>query len=62
MSEGRPQFVVVWRDVQNEDGSMPDGTGISYRCFAIQGTGEDPRVFEDEFESGDASRWSDTRP
>ena len=57
---GQPQFLVLWRDVAQSDGSLPRGTGSSYRCFSI---GADPApIFADGFESGDTSSWSDSVP
>ena len=57
---GQPQVVVLWRDVGVADGSMANGTGVSYKCFSI---GEDPtRIFADGFESGDTTSWSDQQP
>ena len=59
-AKGQPQFVVAWRDVDQADGAMPNGTGTSYKCFSI---GEDPSlIFADGFESGDTSSWSDAQP
>jgi hypothetical protein len=52
---GQQQFVVVWRDVGEADGTMPRGTGTSYKCFSV---GQDPTaIFTDGFESGDTSSW-----
>ena len=60
-SSGRPRFVVIWRDVGDADGGQPNGTGRSYKCFAIDGLLPDPTsIFEDGFESGDTSSWSQT--
>ena len=58
---GRPQFAVVWRDVGDGDGSDPNGTGTTTRCFSIDGL-EDVPIFEDGFESGDTSSWSASTP
>lgn len=62
-NQGRPQVMVAWRDVGQQDGSSPVGTGTSYKCFAINGF-PDPEVliFADGFESGDTSSWSQTQP
>lgn len=59
--QGRSQFVVQWRDVAQVDGSSPRGTGISYRCFAVDGL-PDQEIFADGFESGDTSSWSTENP
>ncbi len=56
-AQGRPQFAVVWRDATNADGSLPNGTGRSYKCFSIDPGNEVP-IFEDGFESGDTTSWS----
>jgi hypothetical protein len=57
---GQPQFVVAWRDVGEADGTMPRGTGTSYKCFSI---GNDPtQIFTDGFESGDTTSWSNDQP
>ncbi len=62
-AQGRPQFTVVWRDVGTADGASPRGTGVSYKCFAIDGLGPPPvPIFEDGFESGDTSSWSSSQP
>lgn len=63
-TQGRPQFAVVWRDVENSDGTGANGTGVSYRCFSIDGVSPppDPQIFADGFESGDTSSWSSTQP
>lgn len=59
--QGRTQFAVVWRDVE-EGGDTPRGTGTGYRCFAIDEPSELPaEIFADGFESGDTSSWSVTR-
>lgn len=55
--QGRPQVAVVWRDVENPDGTGPRGTGTSYRCFSINGFEDTPPIFADGFESGDTSAW-----
>ena len=60
-SAGRPQFAVVWRDVGDGSGADPNGTGTSYRCFAIDGL-EEMLIFADGFESGDTSSWSSSTP
>ena len=60
--QGRPQVAVVWRDVANGDGTGANGTGTSYKCFAINGFEEPGPIFADGFESGDTSAWSDTVP
>ena len=61
-SQGRPQFVVMWRDIDHPSGTSPNGTGKSYKCFSIDGL-EDPRnIFADGFESGDTTSWSDPNP
>ncbi len=60
-ASGRPQFAVVWRDVGEGDGSDPNGTGTTARCFSIDGL-EDVPIFEDGFESGDTSSWSASTP
>lgn len=59
---GRPQVMVTWRDVANSAGANPRGTGISYRCFSIEGLSDPSAIFEDGFESGDTSSWSDASP
>ena len=59
-AQGRPQFVVMWRDVGNADGSNPRGTGQSYRCFSI-GDPPGPEIFADGFESGDTTSWSNVQ-
>ena len=59
-AQGRPQVAVVWRDAGNAAGFDPRGTGISYRCFSINGFEEQVPIFEDGFESGDTSSWSST--
>ncbi|MCH9651381.1 MAG: hypothetical protein K0U98_24355 [Deltaproteobacteria bacterium] len=61
-SQGRPQFTVAWRDVNVGDGSLPNGTGTSYKCFSIEGLGDPTAIFADGFESGDTSSWSDQIP
>lgn len=61
-AQGRPQVAVVWRDVGSSDGSSPRGTGTSYRCFSIDGFEEQVPIFEDGFESGDTTSWSDEQP
>lgn len=61
--QGRPQIAVVWRDVENSDGTLPNGTGLSHKCFSIHGLNPpDPLIFEDGFESGETSSWSSTQP
>ncbi|MEM8962868.1 MAG: hypothetical protein AAGD38_15390, partial [Acidobacteriota bacterium] len=57
-TQGRPQVTVVWRDVQNTITNRPNGTGISYKCFSIDGLDEPGPIFADGFESGDTSSWS----
>ena len=59
-AQGRPQFMVTWRDT-TPGGNQPNGTGTGYRYFAIDGIG-DTAIFEDGFESGDTTSWSDTQP
>lgn len=62
-SQGRPQVAVTWRDVGDPEGGQPRGTGVSYRCFSINGFEQDMMpIFADGFESGDTSSWSDTQP
>ncbi len=61
-NQGRPQFTVAWRDVKVGDGSLPNGTGTSYKCFSIEGFGDPTAIFADGFESGDTSSWTDTFP
>ena len=59
--QGRPQVAVTWRDVGTAAGGSPRGTGVSYRCFSINGL-EDPQpIFADGFESGDTTSWSDSQ-
>jgi hypothetical protein len=61
--QGRPQVAVVWRDVgDSATGANPRGTGVSYRCFAVEGLVDEIPIFEDGFESGDTSAWSATTP
>ncbi len=60
-AQGRPQFVVAWRDVAAADGSTPNGTGTSYKCFSIDGIDDPTEIFADGFESGDTSSWSTTQ-
>ncbi|MDA8020416.1 MAG: hypothetical protein MPN21_23505 [Thermoanaerobaculia bacterium] len=61
--QGRPQVAVVWRDVGSTDGTQPNGTGRSYRCFSIDGLNPaDPAIFADGFETGDTTSWSDEQP
>ncbi len=59
---GRPNFAVVFRDVGDSDGGAANGTGTSYRTFAIEGFDDPSVIFPDGFESGDTSSWSDTQP
>ncbi|MEM7357460.1 MAG: hypothetical protein AAF657_41990, partial [Acidobacteriota bacterium] len=59
---GRPQVVVTWRDTGNAAGTSPRGTGVSYRCFSINGFEEAQPIFADGFESGDTTSWSDEQP
>ncbi len=59
---GRPQVAVVWRDVGTPDGGTPRGTGLSYRCFSVNGFEEQVPIFEDGFESGDTTSWSSSQP
>ena len=62
-AQGRPQFVVAWRDVANANGSGANGTGRSYRCFSIDGLEPpDLAIFADGFETGDTSAWGLTSP
>lgn len=61
-AQGRPQVAVAWRDVGMPDGTQPNGTGTSYKCFSIEGLGDPGPIFADGFESGDTSSWSDTQP
>lgn len=61
-AQGRPQLAVLWRDVGAADGSNPNGSGMGYRCFSIDGLPGGPIGFTDGFESGDTSAWSATVP
>ena len=38
-NQDRKQFVVVYRDVVSSSDNTPNGTGTSYSCFSINGTG-----------------------
>ena len=53
-SDGAGGFVVVW----HSDGS----SGSDYDSYSIQGQRYGPPIFEDGFESGDTSAWSNTVP
>lgn len=61
-TQGRPQFVVAWRDVGFASGTFANGTGTSYKCFSIEGLDDPSEIFADGFESGDTSSWSATQP
>ncbi len=61
-AQGRPQVAVTWRDVGNASGADPRGTGVSYKCFSINGFDQQVPIFADGFESGDTTSWSDSQP
>ncbi|MCG8456928.1 MAG: hypothetical protein MI919_11660 [Holophagales bacterium] len=61
--QGRPQGVVSWRDVGHPSGDTANGTGTSYKVFAVNGVvPSEPPIFADGFESGTTTAWGSSQP